>query len=55
MSRHLGIMLRSGILHTRKEGVMVFYGLRTPCILDFLACASNVLRHNLKEDAKALL
>jgi ArsR family transcriptional regulator len=54
VSRHLGIMLRSGILHTRKEGVMVFYGLRTPCILDFLGCASNVLRHNLKEDAKAL-
>jgi ArsR family transcriptional regulator len=55
VSRHLGVMQRSGILHTRKDGVMVFYALRTPCILDFLACASNVLRHNLKEDAKALL
>ena len=54
VSRHLGVMLKSGILQTRKDGVMVFYSLRTPCILDFMACASNVLRHNLQEDAKAL-
>jgi hypothetical protein len=33
---------------------MVFYELRTPCILNFLACASDVLRHNLQEDVKTL-
>lgn len=54
VSRHLSVMLKAGVVTTRKEGVMVFYELRTPCILNFLACASDVLRHNLKEDARTL-
>ena len=54
VSRHLAVMLKSGVVQTRKEGVMVFYSLRTPCILNFLDCAMDVLRHNLKEDSKAL-
>jgi DNA-binding transcriptional ArsR family regulator len=54
VSRHLSVMLKAGVVSARKEGVMVFYELRTPCILNFLACASDVLRHNLKEEAKTL-
>jgi ArsR family transcriptional regulator len=54
VSRHLAIMLRAGIVETRREGVMVFYQLRTPCILNFLACASDVLRHNLEEETRIL-
>ncbi len=50
VSRHLAVMLKAGVVKTRKEGVMVFYELRTPCILNFLACASDVLRHNLEEE-----
>jgi len=33
---------------------MVFYELRAPCILDFLVCASDVLRHHLEEEARSL-
>jgi ArsR family transcriptional regulator len=54
VSRHLSVMLKAGVVSTRKEGVMVFYELRTPCILNFLACASDVLRHNLEEEARTL-
>lgn len=54
VSRHLSIMLKSGVVQARKEGVMVFYELRTPCILNFLACASDVLRHNLEEEKRTL-
>jgi ArsR family transcriptional regulator len=54
ISRHLSVMLKAGVVRTRREGVMVFYELRTPCILNFLACASDVLRHNLDEEVKAL-
>ena len=54
VSRHLSVMLKAGVVSTRKEGVMVFYELRTPCILNFLACATDVLRHNLEEEAKTL-
>jgi ArsR family transcriptional regulator len=54
VSRHLSVMLRAGVLRTRRDGVTVFYELRTPCILNFLACASDVLRHNLDEEARTI-
>jgi DNA-binding transcriptional ArsR family regulator len=54
VSRHLALMLRSGILRTRKEGLKVYYALRTPCILDFMACATRTLEHDLKERSRAL-
>jgi DNA-binding transcriptional ArsR family regulator len=54
ISRHLSVMLKAGVVRTRREGVMVFYELRTPCILNFLACASDVLRHNLDEEVRTL-
>jgi DNA-binding transcriptional ArsR family regulator len=54
VSRHLSVMLKAGVVRTRRQGVTVFYELRTPCILNFLACASDVLRHNLQEDVKTI-
>lgn len=54
VSRHLAVMLKAGVVQTRKEGLQVFYSLRTPCILNFLSCATRTLEHNLKEEAKAL-
>ena len=38
----------------RKDGLQVFYSLRTPCILNFLACATRAIQQNLKEQSKAL-
>jgi ArsR family transcriptional regulator len=54
VSRHLAVMLKAGVLQTRKEGLQVFYSLRTPCILNFLNCATRALRQNVQEEAKAL-
>ncbi|MGN6368217.1 MAG: ArsR/SmtB family transcription factor [Phycisphaerae bacterium] len=54
VSRHLAVMLKAGILRSRKEGLMVFYELRTPCIVNFLNCATQTLKHNVSEDARAL-
>ena len=54
VSRHLAVMTRAGLLDNRKEGLMVFYRLRTPCILDFLSCVERCLREQLKEDAAIL-
>ena len=54
VSRHLAVMLKAGVLSSRKDGLMVFYELRTPCILNFLNCATQTLQHNVNEDAKAL-
>jgi DNA-binding transcriptional ArsR family regulator len=54
VSRHLAVMARAGVVSTRKDGLKVFYRLRTPCILDFLACATRTLEHDLEQRARAL-
>ncbi|MFO7958220.1 MAG: metalloregulator ArsR/SmtB family transcription factor [Candidatus Brocadiia bacterium] len=54
VSRHLSRMLDAGVLESRKEGVQVFYSLRTPCVLNFFSCVTNVLRERLEADAEAL-
>jgi DNA-binding transcriptional ArsR family regulator len=53
-SRHLAVMQKAGVLKTRKEGLQVFYSLQTPCILNFLDCATRTLKKNIKEQSKAL-
>lgn len=53
-SRHLSVMLKAGVLRCRKEGLQVFYELRTPCILNFLNCATQTLKHNIQEESKVL-
>ena len=54
VSRHLGVMLRAGVLECRKDGLKAIYSLRTPCILKFLSCVTDVLREQL-ETANAVL
>jgi len=48
VSRHLAVMLRAGVLEHRKEGLKMMYSLRTPCLVDFLGCCSEVLRERLE-------
>lgn len=50
VSRHLAVMLKAGVLCCRKDGLQVYYELRTPCILKFLQCAGKTLEHNLREE-----
>jgi len=54
VSRHLSVMVRSGVLGCRKEGQKVIYTLKTPCILDFFSCVTDVLKHQAKENEKLL-
>ena len=54
VSRHLAVMLKSGIVQTRKDGLKVYYSLRTPCILDFLSCATRTVEQDLALRAQAL-
>ena len=54
VSRHLAVMTRAGILDSRKEGLMVYYKLRTPCITKFLGCIEDILRAQLERDAIVL-
>jgi len=54
VSRHLALMVNSGILSCRKEGLKVIYKLKTPCVLDFLACMSRILKQQAKDHEKLL-
>jgi len=54
VSRHLAVMTRAGLLSSRKDGLMVYYSLRTPCILRFLSCVDECLKEQLRESAVVL-
>ena len=54
VSRHLALMVKAGILSSRKQGLWVYYKLRCPCILDFLGCIENVIRQQHDELSAAL-
>lgn len=51
ISRHLSVMVRAGVLDSRKEGLKVIYSLRTPCIVQFLSCVEQVLRERINGEA----
>ena len=53
-SRHLAIMHKAGVVTTRKQGLQVFYSLRTPCVLDMLHCATQAVEQDLADRSKAL-
>jgi DNA-binding transcriptional ArsR family regulator len=54
VSRHLGVMVNAGVLSCHKDGLKVFYALKTPCVAEFLSCVTRVVRHQAKENEKLL-
>jgi len=47
VSKHLSLLKLHGIVTDRREGGQVFYSLRTPCVLNFFACATQVIQERL--------
>ena len=54
VSKHLTLMVRAGVLSCRKDGLKVFYALKTPCVADFLGCVCRVLKQQAKDNEKLL-
>ena len=54
VSRHLAVMVGAGVLSCRKNGLKVFYKLRTPCVAEFLSCVTRILKQQAKENEKLL-
>lgn len=44
-SRHLQMMLKSGILNQRKDGLKIYYSLRHPEVLEIVRLAENMVDH----------
>ena len=42
VSKHLSLLKNAGIVSDRKDGLWVYYSLRTPCVAGFLACIDAV-------------
>jgi DNA-binding transcriptional ArsR family regulator len=51
VSKHLALLKEAGILRDEKRGLMVYYSLRVPCILNFLGCVEAVLKENARTHA----
>jgi hypothetical protein len=47
-------MTKAGVLESRKDGLKVMYRLRTPCIVQFLACVDQALREKMRREAGLL-
>lgn len=48
VSRHLAVMLKAGVVESRKDGLKVMYSLKTPCIVKFLGCVEQALKERMK-------
>ena len=44
VSKHLAVLRNSGIVEDERQGNRVVYRLLTPCVMNFLSCAADVLR-----------
>ena len=44
VSKHLALLRDAGLVGVEKRRNMVFYSLRTPCVLNFLGCVESVIR-----------
>ena len=54
VSRHLAVMLKAGVLECRKDGLKMIYSLKSPCIVDCLACVTGILRDRAAENHAVL-
>jgi ArsR family transcriptional regulator len=54
VSRHLAVMVKAGALASRKQGLMVYYSLKTRCVLNFFTCVENLLREQLTANTRTL-
>jgi ArsR family transcriptional regulator len=48
ISKHLALLRAHGIVEDRRQGTTVYYRLLTPCVCNFLACATQVLKERTR-------
>jgi ArsR family transcriptional regulator len=44
VSKHLALLRSVGVVDDERRGSSVYYRLLTPCVLEFFACASRVMK-----------
>ena len=48
VSKHLAVLRSVGVVAARRQGNLLYYRLVTPCVANFIACASKVLKERKK-------
>ena len=51
ISKHLSVLKQAGIVADRKQGLQVYYSLKTPCILSASSCIETLLRQQLAQQS----
>lgn len=46
VSKHLAILREAGVVECRKDGLQVYYQIRTPCVIQFLDCLHTLLKED---------
>ena len=54
LSKHLSMMVAAGVLISRKEGLKVFYRIKTPCVIRFLDCLKDCLKEQIAEQQQLM-
>jgi ArsR family transcriptional regulator len=54
VSKHLAVLKHAGLVEDRKDGVMMYYGIKIPCLEGFWKCVESVLRQKLKDQQAAM-
>lgn len=54
VSKHLSVLKDAGVVSDEKRGLMVFYRLRVPCILNLFGCIEGVLKSNAEAQIAAM-
>ena len=54
VSRHLAQLKQAGLVEDEKRGQMVYYRLRTKCVLKFFDCIESVIKSNAKSQQQLL-
>jgi len=54
VSKHLSLLKEAGIVGIEKRGTNVFYILKIPCAINFLACIRDIMKARIKEQMKII-
>lgn len=52
VSKHLSVLKSAGIVADDKRGLQVYYTLKMPCVLRFLDCVGEVMKHSAAEQVE---
>jgi len=54
VSRHLSVLENAGIIEHRKQGLKVFYRLKSRCAVNIFDCVESVINNNVRQQLRAI-